>query len=334
MSFSVARFRQILEAEGIAGPVGRTSKSLVFNCPACSKKKKLYVRLWDGRYRCWYCKDQNGMDGPIESLLAKLLDIPLQQARERIRGEEGQALKPRIELPEFNDDPETEFWEVFPETSWDWHSLPIDDPRSERGAEYIKSRGVSIEIAKEYDIHYSPIMRQVQFPVKENGRLLGWQGRLVIPHEWIDENGIFHSGLKTWTSPGTPRDSVLMFQDRIERGTHALLGEGPFDAIKGHLCGGNVASMGKTVTRWQLEVLKQKGIDTLYLGLDPDAAPESMKIIRKFATNAKIKKLDIPDGQDLGAMSMEEVLEAFKGAKPVFAWQIFVHFGKPKEISI
>ena len=113
-----------------------------------------------------------------------------------------------------------------------------------------------------------------------------------------------------------------MFQDRIT--DHVVLAEGPVDALKAHLCGGNVASLGKNVSSYQLDLIRQSGVKRLYLALDPDAFNESQAILKKMAYDLEIFAM-VPQSGDLGGMSFEEVyrlyLEAPKlGPNHLFLW--------------
>jgi DNA primase len=135
-----------------------------------------------------------------------------------------------------------------------------------------------------------------------------------------------NKGVKVMSSPRIPRDRCLMFSGRVQQ-DHALLFEGPVDALKGHLCGGNVASMGAVVTPGQINVLRRKKIRKLYLGHDPDAVQEAVRLVRTYGHEFECFRLEVPSGyKDAGDMSMEEVLEMYRTAKPMYAWQLYFYF--------
>ena len=103
------------------------------------------------------------------------------------------------------------------------------------------------------------------------------------------------------------------------------------DGLKAHLCGGNVASMGKAVGKGQLELIRNSGCRKLYLGLDPDAYLEVNRI-RKIMTDVVLYDLRPPAPyKDLGEMSMEAVKHLFDHAPVLHPSDVFVylkdHFG-------
>jgi hypothetical protein len=206
--------------------------------------------------------------------------------------------------------------------------VPIEHPRAIRGAEYIASRGIPLEMAIRYKLRYSPSERRVIFPIETEGRLVGWQKRLVVPETtWNEEKAKYVSTQKIVSSVGVPRDRVLMFGDRIV-GEHAVLTEGPLDAMHCDLIGGNVATMGKAVSRGQIESLRRKGIKKLYLGLDPDAAAEVKRLVSLFSDIECYQMLPPAPYKDLGATPLEEVYEVFLRAPKIDSGKLFIHLKK------
>lgn len=328
--FDPDRFRALLEEGGGAGPVRRSKTTWLFACPMCGTHAcKMYAAT--GFFTCFFCRHVNGMHGPADLYLAKALGIPQREAHVRLYGASGTPLRLRLPAPVFTV-PEEDEQELPPARPWDYHHYPIDHAFAERGAEYLAGRGISVEIAKQYGIRYSPPERRVYFPITWRGEQIGWQGRLVIPDWWIDpETGKKRYGIKAMTDlPPGWRDRLLMFQDRLVPGGHAVLGEGPVGTIKAHLCGGNVASMGKVVSQAQIQILKDEGIKTLYLALDDDAPAETMRVVRQVAGWMDTRRIAVlPDRDDTGEMSFEEVYEAFRTARPIRPWSVLYFFGKP-----
>ena len=119
-----------------------------------------------------------------------------------------------------------------------------------------------------------------------------------------------------------------MFNERLMGSKHAVLCEGPIDAIKADKCGGNVASMGKIVGNKQLQFILDSGIKDLYLALDPDADIETAKIVDKLSDKLQIRHM-LATGQstkpDLGAMDFDEVFELFKKAPLVNRNKVFIY---------
>jgi len=111
-----------------------------------------------------------------------------------------------------------------------------------------------------------------------------------------------------------------MFADRVAGHDHAVLCEGPLDALKAHYCGGNVATMGKAVAPAQIQLLKSSGIKKLYLALDPDAAEEVNRLVESLSGHLELYDMIAPTNgtkADLGAMSLEEVYDLFLSAPKI-----------------
>jgi DNA primase len=158
----------------------------------------------------------------------------------------------------------------------------------------------------EYGIVYWPSKRRVVFPVIMDGEVYGYQARTVL------------AGVqpKILTSTGLKRERVLMFADRIQEGGHAVLCEGPVDAVKCSQMGGNVATMGKHVSDGQIDILRKKKVRRVYLALDPDAAEEMQILVKKLKPDFEVYQIQVPAPyKDLGEMSVEAAYECFLNAQ-------------------
>lgn len=309
--------KSLLDEGGIDYKVN--SKSFIMACPRCQKRDKLYIRKNDGRFVCWVCRDSDGFGGQVEWALSELLGRPVSEIRQKLYGvgEGDRSVYLNLQLIDFfgEDDAVPEALEPLLEVEPDPGFRDLETDAGKDGREYLESRGIPLEVAKEYGIQYWPVKKRVVFPVRSHGQLLGWQDRYIGPTDYFDgELGIPVSIPKTITSTGLKRDQALMFVDRITS-DHAILCEGPIDAIKAHACGGNVASMGKAVSRQQLNLLKNSGIRKLYIALDPDAFVESGNILREMGDDFEIYDMRPPTKyKDLGEMPIPEVQELFKNA--------------------
>jgi hypothetical protein len=325
----------------------RYKKAWRFDCPKCGKKERLYIRRRDGRFICWYCRDktEGGFEGDPEYALSLLLGRSTTDIQDIIYGPEFTptarlnlrfwgSVRPYVREDEDLDDDELELPEDVANPlvgiPYPPHYISIFDPKAELGQIYLHGRGVTPELAKVYQLMYDPMKRRVVFPVVTRGVMVGWQARTCGPSEWVDDDGRQRKIPKILTTiiEGT-RDNVLMFEHRLEGSDHAVLAEGPFDALKLHLCGGNVCSMGKSVAPGQVERLKAFGIKKLYLAQDPDAHTETRLLNRKYCKDFEIYYLT-PKGtgyEDFGAMPPELAFECFKKAERVHPRQWFLYFG-------
>ncbi len=327
--------RQILQEAGVS--FRQNSKSFILTCPRCSKPEKLYMLRSTGRFVCWVCRETDGFQGKPEFALSELTGKPVQAIRAQLYELEAEALVPVMDsiVQDFvglGDDeillePDAE---ELVAVDWPEDSVPLIHDDGLEGAMYLQDkRGFPALLAHHfYGVRYWPKRKQVLFPVQANGKLFGWQGRLIegtdsymdpIKQKWV-------TPAKVISSKGLRGSRSLMFFDRLAGSKHAVLCEGPMDALKAHLCGGNVAAMGKAVSRVQLQLLRNAGIEKLYIALDPDAQDEANRIFKQ-AVGMKVYSMMAPKPyKDLGEMPMDEVKELFQSARPMGPGDLFLNF--------
>lgn len=328
--------RDLVEGSGIS--YAENNVSWIFECPRCGKAKKLYLRKKDGRFACWRCKETDGFQGRPEYALAELFGESVKSVQSKLYGNAPLTaeLWLDVKLIDFFGDGEVDedFGEEETVLQWPYDFYPIEAPEARRGREYLAGRGVPLSIAKQYDIRYCPEKRRVYFPVAGQGNLYGWQGRLIVPHEF-EVDGVMKSVPKILSSEDIQRERRLMFADRLRGSDHAVLCEGPVDALKAHYCGGNVATMGKAVSRGQIELVRCSGVRKLYLALDPDAAEEMERIAFDLAVDVELYEM-VPKSLgkvDLGVLRFDEVYELFLSAPRVDTGRVFV-FLDPRSDAI
>lgn len=329
-TFDKVTLKNLIEASPLS--YKENEGSFIFDCPRCGRADKLWMRKRDGQFICWYCAEIDRFKGRPEYALKELLGMPLDEIRNRLYGEswhtdEGYL---NLELRDPNGDEEYINEPSVNQVPFPSESCEIDHPHARRGADYLAGRGIPVDVAASYGIRYWPLERRVIFPAFIHDILVGYQSRAVFPTEWTDRvTGEKKSCAKILTSIGLERDKTVMFYNRLKGSRHAVLCEGPVDALKAHLCGGNVATMGKIVTKGQLNLLRCQGIEKVYLALDPDAALEATRIARELG-DLELYVLEPPPGyKDLGDMSMEAVRELFDTAPKVLSNHLFVYLRRP-----
>lgn len=305
------------------------SRSFLFECPKCGGKNKLWMLKGSGYWRCWSCP---GYRGKPEFFFSDALVVPVQLVREKLYGLQPVSTLDPIDLQfdDFFGPDDLELLDV--ETKpYPWHYFPVEHPLGKKGRDYLVGRGIPPELSQEYQLRYSPIEGRVVFPVHMENRLVGWQGRLVGPSRfWSEDDQKYVDIAKVLSSKDIPRDRSLMFSHRLDNSDHAVLCEGPIDALKCHYIGGNVAAMGKAVSRGQLALIRSRGIRKLFLGLDPDAFEETARLVRD-TSDFETYIMDPTDrgyvGKDLGALGFAEVEDLFCSARRVGPGALFVFFG-------
>lgn len=318
-SFNPDKLKRFLESLPIK--FRTNEKFYILTCPRCMKKDKLYIHKAKAEFICWRC-GEDGFKGKVEFALAELAGISLQAARQVVYDEFGELHGPPSTFVEVDMsgkpkheavNPIVALAEEAPRVHPPDHYL-LDDPRAARGARYLEGRGIPTKLAMRYGIRYCPPEERVIFPVCHGDKLLGWQGRSIGAGQ-----------PKILSSAGIRREFAVMFSHRLERAPHAVVCEGPVDAIKAHFCRGNVATMGKVVSAGQAQLMLSGGVRRVYLALDPDAASQIPELVDKFAP-ARCFVVQIPNKfKDLGEMSFAEVLHAFRAAQPALKSNVYVH---------
>ncbi|CAB4127295.1 hypothetical protein UFOVP75_125 [uncultured Caudovirales phage] len=303
-------------------------KSWIFDCPQCGKKDKLFIRKRDGRFICWYCATIKGYQGKPEFALRDLLGLSLREVQLRLYGDvsyTGSAVDLEIEIKDFLEDDEIEQYAPLQQVVFPLHYVELERPSAKKGVAYLESRGISLEVANQYGIRYSVPDRRIVFPVYMNEILVGWQDRMVEPVEYTDPiTGEAKKAVKAITMPGLDRNRVLMFQHNLVGSDHAIIMEGPIDGIKARLCGGAVVTMGKSVSKTQMDIILESGVKKIYSGLDPDAAAEVSRLCREFS-GFEFYQMKTPESvKDFGAMDELDVLECYKSADRVNAGCVFI----------
>lgn len=345
-----------------AGGFWREGTALVATCPRCGKQK-LHFRLelprdrqirnpYAFRFECFsgQCSAER-FSGRPEYAIAEMLGISVGAARRELEGRSGSLwVGASAQLTDLEDESDiADSVTESPTLEWPGDFFPIASPQAERGAAYLAGRGVPIEIAQEYRVRYSVVDRAVVFPVETRGRLVGWQKRLVIDHRWTDPEGERRESPKAMTNKGFDRRH-WMFGDRMLESPHAVVCEGPLDAVKLHLCGGNAASCGKKLTPGLLAALGEYPWRDLYCGLDAGTEEETERLVGEFDQAIKYpgrrcwliewplvdcgclveQRLNCQKcggkgkiQYDAGALSFEEAYECFRLARPVSVRSLF-----------
>lgn len=305
------------------------SLSYLFTCPRCAKRI-LYMYKLSGYFSCMKCTS-DGFKGSPEYALAELAGIPIGTIRTALYGTKFVDTTEKLELnleDFFGEDDEFDV-EIIPEISWKFDEIPIDQKHAIRGLRYLESRGIPLDIALKYHIRYAPARQRVLIPMKVEGKLVGHQGRLVVPNrEWNEDLEKYVEAPKIISTDNFPNSRMVMFADNLKGSSHVIICEGPFDGIKfDTCCGGNIATTGKAVSKGQCNFIRSYGVKRIYLALDPNAYAETTKLIQEFSDlEVFVVKVPAPY-RDFGEMSFDECLQAFKQAEPAFPGQLHVYFG-------
>jgi DNA primase len=296
------------------------TRSLILRCPNCGKEK-LYVDKEHGNFICF--SGSCGIKGQAAKLISLMRGIDFKDAVNELFGKKEYYSQAIIDITLFLETelekPAKGFIPIKVELPK--HFFKITDPKCEAGRLYLQSRGIGTDIAEKYNITYSPIYERVIFPIMDmNGHdVIGYQGRAISKDVL--------KGARMLNNTGFRKGKTFMFLNLAINSDHIIVTEGPVDAMKFDMCGGNIASLGKDITNDQLEILNNLKADRIYWALDDDAD----NLISEYSTalDKKSFMLKVPDRArdrilalgrdkvDFGECTYEECLEAFKNAVPV-----------------
>lgn len=322
---------EIVKESGVAHR--SNSISFIFTCPRCTKRDKLYIRKRDGRFVCWHCQETENYKGRPEYALTDLTGIPIRVLQSRLYGQEAPQAVLHLEIhlkDYFGDEDEVpdDITENLLEVCMPSDFYEIDHVFAKRGREYLAARGVDIDTAKHYGLRYCPPKQRIVFPVQGQGKLFGWQLRTVLPTEYVNpETGQKTRIPKALTMTGLKKELTLMFLDNLTGSDHAILCEGPMDAIKAGRCGGAVATMGKGVSRPQLQLLRNSGITKIYLALDPDAVAETTRLAHELGNLDLYLLHPSKPFKDLGEMTPDHVFDLYQSASNMTSANVLLHLG-------
>lgn len=289
--------------------VKETYRSFILKCPTCNKPN-LYFDKDVGNFICF--SGSCGEKGGGIKLLSKIKNIPYNQAKDLVLNEKEHHKEPGIKIG-FTEEVKVEDKVELVEVN---HFYDIDSEESKEGRLYLLKRGIPLKVAKKYSIKYSPVYRRVIFPLVQNGELAGYQARAI---DDVDKSARMRN------NPGFKKGGFLMFYDLVPMECeHLIVAEGPVDALKFDLVGGNVASLGKDLSRNQLLMINDLPITKVYWALDEDAdnlIPDYVESISKESYIVRVpesaKQRVLATGKskvDFGECTFEECAQAIRDA--------------------
>ena len=323
--------KRIIEEEGIE--YTERQRTIHTTCPMCGRNDKLSILKENGATICYRGSCQ--FKGFFTDWLVHMAGIPYAAAKERIYENPNQSkrLHESLHLTFERPDPIKSSSSTLPiPCVWPGPFVPISSAEARDGWHYISSRGIEPQVAEHYQIHYAPSMRRIVTPIFMNGVCYGWQARAIDPVDAAD---------RMRNNVGFSRDSLLMFADDLKDRSYAIIAEGPFDAMKFYKVGGAVATMGKVVTQKQLQIIKDRNVQMVFLALDDDAIPEMRDLSTKL--NLETYRILVPQScvercaktnrkADFGECTMDECIEAVKHAVKIDDLYLMTYWGSIQDV--
>lgn len=322
------RPRVLAKLVGKLWPDVRREKSgseFMVPCPFCgSDKHKCAVNPDKGVFQCWVC----GERGPTSKLLYHLKSLQLIKQRDIdavIIGKDQTAklsdLKPVVSVAE---ESPKQFWTpqrpcVFPSGVSPLHQEYEMDSFTrklvKRAIAYLDRRGVTAKDIQRYRLHFcvklgSPYHGHIFIPClgKFGRQMTFWTTRAILPNP---ETKSYHSGSKY--SRFSAKTSMM--NEHLVVGTTVALCEGPFDAfsIMKHLDMPAIPLLGKNMHVYHKSTLVARGVDTLYICLDPDAASTMRGIGHLLERDVETRYVYLTNG-DPNDVTPDELKAAFENA--------------------
>ena len=249
---------------------GGNGTELIIDCPFCDRHK-LSINVSKGCYQCWHCHE-TGMVGKLLGYRV-VVDKPEKRPRPKALGYMAPGdLIPLDELPED-------------------HEATLYVKRRKFDPGYLSkvfglcycSRG------REYGGGVFNTSGTIVIPVRENGKDIAWQARLLYDPDkvregeesaygWKFEDGKFKKPPKYFTSPGFRKGEHFFNFDQASKCGFVVVTEGAFDAMRVGRCA--VAAFGKSLTDTQVQILRDRW-PLIVLLLDPDAEEDQYVLRRR-----------------------------------------------------
>lgn len=307
----------ILEKLNITGGNEDRNNELWVKCPLPYGNHKhgdsnpsFSVNMRTGFYNCFVCGGGN-----LTKLVSEVLGMSYQEAKawinDELYSEEAedafqQRMLNKLTQQEIEEEPVSVMEEFY-----------FEDFFVEDYVDWLQEEGISWETAKEFNIHYDPILPGVVFPHYWKGKMVGWQKRDLNPAE-------DRVGPKYKNTPKFPKRNTVFNLDSVE-GDEVIVLESPKTVCVLHSRGikNAVATFGAEVNYEQMEVLWK--FNRVYLWFDNDVAGEGAYVtaagyLQDQCEVWAIPPVDVPKG-DAADVPTDVCLEHIKNAMPYLRYK-------------
>ena len=168
---------------------------------------------------------------------------------------------------------------------------------------YLKHRGFNIDELSKQGIGYctkGDYFGYVILPFYSNGKLTYFNARLVIG------NGPrYNNPPKSVTGLG--KEFLIFNEDALGLYNQVYICEGVFNALT--IGERAIATMGKAVSRVQVNKLIKSPVKRFILLLDPDAKKQAISLALKLVNFKSVKVVYLPEGKDANDLGKKEVMK-------------------------
>ena len=271
-------------------------------CPICDRRK-LSINAVKGIYRCWRGCQGDGWS-PLSDILDKG-DIVLAD------GNGGGELV--LERPEY----------ISPGSVTTLSSISTESD----AIKYLNNRGCDLsELENIFGVEYCVHGRKFAsnrydttgtliFPIYMNREIYGWQSRLLYDPSRMSNEECLERGMvmdrgkvtrypKYFTMPGLRKGLMLYNYDTAIKSEVVVITEGVFDVFPVGRCA--VASFGKTLTQYQIDLLTRWKVVVNLLDNDADGEADRLSNILN-SRGIVVVRPSLPSNKDPGDCTREEL---------------------------
>lgn len=195
-------------------------------------------------------------------------------------------------------------------------NLPSYDPRILTGWQhphpYWIQRGISEDAQALLRLGYDPVARRIVFPLFIDGRLCGWQKR-VVPGETVPEHP------KYLNNSGFPKSEALYGLDLAQDSPLAIMVESPMSVARAYSVGldvPTVASFGAKISQAQINQLAQFEAVWVWMDRDPAGLAGEKKLLEGLCHRTKVLVVSPDHGKDMGDLTKAQMEDKLGEAVP------------------
>lgn len=167
---------------------------------------------------------------------------------------------------------------------------------------YVKSRGFVISELSKHGIGYATkgaYFGYLIIPFYYRGQLRYYNARNVI-----GQGPRYNNPNKDITGVG--KEFIIFNYDALEMYRSVYICEGALNALT--IGDRGIATMGKVVSKYQVNELLKSSCERFIILLDPDAKKYAINLALKFVAYKKVKVVFLPEGKDVNDLGRKETL--------------------------
>ncbi len=264
---------------------------IAFDCPACSGDKGMFegdgkgnleINYNRGMFKCWACQETNNMHGPVIKLLKKYATP--KNIRDYL------LVKPDADI--VTNYEKKKIVLTLPEGYKKLSECTEKDYKSQQALAYLRERGITDEIIKEFEIGYT-----------YRGKFFN---RIIIPS--YNADGELNYFIARWfpkeytklkyLNPEVEKQEIIFNENKINWDSTIYIVEGVTDHI---VTPNSVPLLGKYISQQLLELLHDKAQSYIVILLDDDAYEDAKRLYRELNfgdLRDRIRLIKPPEGYD------------------------------------